>query len=209
MRPVAHSDLVIHPGQDLASLLGAVFIAYALIVYPVIGLLGGHPLRPLPVFGQALPTVIFFFALLLWSRPPAPKYLLVVPLAWVLVAASPELGKGVAADCGLVVVATITAGLLIWRDPTLTWRTVTAGLLLAVMIAWYGHDIVLIGAALVLVAVTLAQSHRQPRSPHARPDPPAPDGQVEGRLASARPALRSVAQQVTPGSCARWVPSPA
>jgi len=153
--------------------------------------------------------VIFFFALLLWSRPPAPKYLLVVPLAWVLVAASPELGKGVAADCGLVVVATITAGLLIWRDPTLTWRTVTAGLLLAVMIAWYGHDIVLIGAALVLVAVTLAQSHRQPRSPHARPDPPAPDGQVEGRLASARPALRSVAQQVTPGSCARWVPSPA
>ena len=31
--------------------LGGVFIAYALIGYPVIGLLGGHPLRDLPVFG--------------------------------------------------------------------------------------------------------------------------------------------------------------
>lgn len=34
---IAHSDLVIRPGWNLASLLGAAFIVYALVVYPAIG----------------------------------------------------------------------------------------------------------------------------------------------------------------------------
>jgi hypothetical protein len=48
---VVRSDLVIRPRKDLVSGLGAVFIAYALIGYPLIGLAGGHALRTLPVLG--------------------------------------------------------------------------------------------------------------------------------------------------------------
>jgi hypothetical protein len=47
-------------------------------------------------------------------------------------------------------------------------------LLFALMIAWSGHEDVLMGLAVVLVAVTLAQvinGHRRP--PHGRPIPPA------------------------------------
>ena len=89
---VARSDLVIRPRRDLASVLGGVFIAYALIGYPVVGLLGGHPLRELPVFGLApCASVTFLFGLLLWARPPVPKYLLLVPLAWALNAAPPDM----------------------------------------------------------------------------------------------------------------------
>jgi hypothetical protein len=55
-------------------------------------------------------------------------------------------------------VAVITVGVLIWRDRTSIRQTVAAGLLLAVMIAFSGHSDVLIGIALVLVAVTFAQT---------------------------------------------------
>lgn len=78
------------------------------------------------------------------DRPPAPKYLLLVPLAWSLVTAPPALGSGIVTDLGMVL-ATVTterrrgkrwapremrcgAGLLIWRDRTSAWQTVAAGL---------------------------------------------------------------------------------
>ena len=69
----------------------------------------------------------------------------------------------------------ITAGLIIWRDRTScpAWQTVTAGLLLALMIAWSGLEDVLTGLALILVAVTLTQAIRaHPRPSHAAPIPP-------------------------------------
>jgi len=177
---VARSDLVIRPRRDLASALGALLIGYALALYPLIGLLGGHPLHTLPVFGLApCPTVTFFFGLLLWARPPAPKYLLPLPLAWALVAAPPDIARGVTADYGMLVAALITAGVIIWRDRAWgpAWQSATAGLLLALMIAWSGHDNVLIGVAVVLVALALAQAvHGHPRSPQAGASPPARTG---------------------------------
>ena len=172
---VARSDLVIRPRWDLASGLGAVFIAYALIGYPLVGVLGGHALRAVPVFGVSpCASVIFFFGLLLWAVPPAPTYVLLLPLAWALGAAPPDLSRGVAADYGMLVAALLTAGVIVWRDRTSSpaWQTVTAGLLLALMIAWSGHEDVLAGLAVALAAVTLVQAikgHHQP--PPAGPVP--------------------------------------
>jgi MFS superfamily sulfate permease-like transporter len=100
---------------------------------------------------------------------------LLPPLAWSLGAAPPDLARGVAADYGMLIAALITAGLIIWRDRTSSpaWQTVTAGLLLALMIAWSGREDVLAGPALVLVAVTLVQAIKgHARPPHARPIPP-------------------------------------
>ena len=62
------------------------------------------------------------------------------------------------ADFGLILAGVTTAGLLIWRDRTSSWQTVVAGLVLAAMIAGSGHGDVLMMAALVLVAVTFAQT---------------------------------------------------
>ena len=176
-------DLVIRPRWDLSSGLGAVLIAYALIGYPLVGMLGGHALRTVPVFGVSpCASVIFFFGLLLWAVPPAPRYVLLVPLAWSLGAAPPDLSRGVAADYGMLVAALITAGLIIWRDRTSSpaWQTVAAGLLLALMIAWSGHEDVLAGLAVVLVAVMLVQAikgHHRP--PHAGPIPSAQAGKLK------------------------------
>ncbi len=156
---IVRRDLVFAPRWDLASVLGAVFMFYALVAYPIIGVLGGHPLRTLPVFGLApCPTVIFAFGLLLWARPPAPKYVLLLPLAWALNATPPNLAMGNVPDFVLILVGVITVGLIIWRDRTSSWQTVAAGVLLAVMIAFSGQDVELIGIALVLGVVTFVQT---------------------------------------------------
>ena len=61
-----------------------------------------------------------------------------------------------------------------------TWETVAAGLLFAVMIAFSGHDNVLIGVAVVLLAVTLAQATiGRLQRPHAGPVPPRGPGRLK------------------------------
>ncbi len=148
---IVRRDLVFAPRWDLSSVLGAVFISIALVGFPIVELLSGYTLHSLTVFGLSpCTTVIFFFGLLLWARPPTPKYLLLLPLAWALDSAPTDLTLGI--------VAAITVGVLIWRDRTSIRQPVAAGLLLAVMIAFSGHSDVLIGIALVLVAVTFAQT---------------------------------------------------
>jgi Family of unknown function (DUF6064) len=152
-------DLVFAPHWNLASVLGALFMCYALVAFPLIGLLSGMPLRSLPVIGFApCPTAIFAFGLLLWARPPAPIYLLPIPLAVALGTAAGSMATGIVPDFALILTGAITAGVLIWRDRTSSWQTVVAGLVLAVMIAFSGHDDWLMVIGLILVAVTLAQA---------------------------------------------------
>ena len=101
---IARRDLVIRPRRDLSSGLGAAFIGYALIGYLLVGVLGGHALRIVPLFGVSpCATVAFFFGLLLWAIPPAPKYLLLMPLAWALLGTefSPQSFAPSGTDLGL------------------------------------------------------------------------------------------------------------
>jgi hypothetical protein len=77
------------------------------------------------------------------------------------------MATGVVVDIGMLVAAVIATGLIIWRDRASgpAWHTVTAGLLFALMTAWSGHDTVLIGIAVVLLAWMLVQAivgHHRP-----------------------------------------------
>ncbi len=142
---------VFAPRWDLSGVLGAVVMGIGLVGFPFVELLSGYPLHSLTLFGLSpCTTTIFFLGLLLWAQPPAPKYLLLLPLAWALTSAPDDLTLGI--------VAVIVVGVIIWRDRTSIWQTVAAGVLLAAMIALSGHDDVLIGIALVLVAATFAQT---------------------------------------------------
>jgi Family of unknown function (DUF6064) len=175
-------DLVIRPRWDLSSGLGAVFIAYALIGYPLVGVLGGHALRVVPLFGVSpCASVTFFFGLLLWAVPPVPAYLLFLPLAWALNAAPSNMATGVVVDYGMLAAALVTTGWILWRDRAAgsAWRTVTAGLLFALMIAWSGHDQILMGLAVILVAVLLAPALTGHRAPRVRPGPPPHPGKLK------------------------------
>jgi hypothetical protein len=94
----------------------AVFILYAL-AYPALVQLTGHEPPRAPLFGVPCPTALLTAGLLLATEPPAPRGLLVIPVAWSLLAGTAALLLGVtpdlmlfAAAAALVVDAAFAAG---------------------------------------------------------------------------------------------------
>jgi hypothetical protein len=124
---VARPGLTFRAGADARSLVGWLFVAYAMVVYPIIGTLLGHGYPRSPVFGVApCPTAIFTFGLLLWTTAKVPKYALAIPLLWALVGFTAALTLGIREDTGLLVAGVVGTILLIWRDrgapPERHWR---------------------------------------------------------------------------------------
>jgi hypothetical protein len=101
-------------------LVGACFILYAMVVYPLLGLGFGHSYPKAPMFGVApCPTTIFTFGLLLWTTRPVPAYLLIIPLAWSLIGMSAAVNLGVPQDYGLVVAGILGTVLILIRNRNL------------------------------------------------------------------------------------------
>ena len=101
------------------ALTGIVLIVYAMLVYPLIGMLLGHGYPRSPSFGVApCPTTIFTFGLLLLTTARVPKTLLVIPFLWSLLGFSAALSLGIREDFGLILAGVLTVGLLLWRDRT-------------------------------------------------------------------------------------------
>jgi Family of unknown function (DUF6064) len=115
---VIRQDLRFEPKLTSVSAVGWALIGYALVVYPLLGLVAGHVYPRQPMFGVApCPTVIFSFGLLLLTEPPVSKYLLVVPLVWAVTSGlSAPLNFGIYEDLGLVTAGVVGTALLIWRD---------------------------------------------------------------------------------------------
>jgi hypothetical protein len=84
--------------------LAFVLFAYALAVYPILGLAKTHPYPETPLFGVApCPTTIFTLGLLLLAAHPRPLLLGAVPLIWSVIGASAALLLHVPQDLGLLV----------------------------------------------------------------------------------------------------------
>lgn len=95
-------------------MVGAGFLLYALVVYPLLGWWFGHEYPRTPVFGVApCPATIFTFGLLLWACRPVPWHVVVIPFLWSLLGVSAALQLGVPEDYGLGiagVVGTVLVG---------------------------------------------------------------------------------------------------
>lgn len=115
---VLRSDVRFERRLTSASVLGWAMIAYALVLYPLLGLLAGHVYPRQPMFGVApCPTVIFTFGLLLLTATRVPKYLLLIPFAWAVTSGlSAPLNFGIYEDIGLVAAGLIGTAVLVWRD---------------------------------------------------------------------------------------------
>lgn len=83
-------------------------IAYGLVIYPLIGLLGSHPYPMTPLFGVApCPTTIFTLGILLLSN--ASWRLFVIPLVWSAIGGSAAVLLAVPQDYGLILAGAIAA----------------------------------------------------------------------------------------------------
>lgn len=90
---------------DARGFAGAALIAYSLVVYPLLGHFLGHRYPASPTFGVPCPVTIYTFGVLLWAEGRVPARLLLVPLAWSLVATSAAFELGMREDFGLIAAA--------------------------------------------------------------------------------------------------------
>ena len=84
-------------------MVSVALISYALMVYPLLGVLFGHVYPAAPTFGAPCPTTIFTFGVLFLLREPFPRYVLVIPILWAGIGGSAAFSLGVAEDYGLIV----------------------------------------------------------------------------------------------------------
>ena len=105
--------------------VGWLLLAYALVGYPVIGLLAGQRYPAFPTFGLPCPITIFTFGILLLV-PGLPRAVIVLPLLWSAIGSLAAFRLGVVEDYGLPVAA--LAALIFTlseRVPMTTHRSVT------------------------------------------------------------------------------------
>jgi hypothetical protein len=92
---------------------GAVLIAFALIIYPLLGFIFGHFYPTSPTFGLPCPTTIFTFGILIWHDKRITLSILIIPSIWAIIGLFAALQLGVWEDTGLLV-AGILATLVIF-----------------------------------------------------------------------------------------------
>ncbi len=115
---VARNRLSFRASRNFYGILGAMFIAYALAIYPLIGYALGRIFPSSPTFGVPCPTTIFTFGLLLWTDKKVPLSLLIIPVLWSIVGTSAALNFGIKEDFGLLVAGMIGTAFIIRRNLT-------------------------------------------------------------------------------------------
>ncbi len=106
-------DLRFAAGADLRTALGLGLIAYAMLVYEVLGYWSGHGLMTGPLFGVApCPTTIFTIGILLLMRGAPRAWLSVIPVIWAVIGSTGAVLLNVPEDFGLAIAAALLVGVL-------------------------------------------------------------------------------------------------
>jgi hypothetical protein len=116
---VVKNRLSFRASRRFDGILGAVFIAYALVIYPLISYGLGRIFPSIQTFGVPCPITIFTFGLLLWVDKKISLSLLIIPVLWSIVGTSAALSFGVKEDFGLLVAATMGTAAIVRHNLTL------------------------------------------------------------------------------------------
>lgn len=109
---IVRSDLYFDGQSGANRLVGTLFIVYAILIYPMLGMSTGHSYPYSPTFGLPCPTTIFTFGLLLRSGRTVPLYILPVPAIWSLLGFSAAFLLGIREDIGLLIAGVVGSVLL-------------------------------------------------------------------------------------------------
>lgn len=102
-------DVRYNGGYD--SLAGMGLILYALVIYPLLGVVLGHTYPAAPTFGAPCPTTIFTLGILL-LMPTLPWWILIVPGLWAVIGFNAALTFSVYEDYGLLLSGILAIGLM-------------------------------------------------------------------------------------------------
>jgi hypothetical protein len=110
------SNISIEFRSNLYSIIGIIFIIYAMVGYQLLGYFLGHVYPKFFSFGLVpCPTTIFTFGIFLMTDKKFPKYYLIVPLIVTLVGFL-AVYKGIFEDIGLIIAGILGTILIIRRD---------------------------------------------------------------------------------------------
>jgi len=100
-----------------AALVGLVFVFYAAVLYPIIGISTGHEYPRLPTFGLTpCPVTIFTLGLLLLTVSPVPASTWIVPALWSLIGGTAAFLLDVPQDWALLFSGFLAIPLIVLRD---------------------------------------------------------------------------------------------
>jgi hypothetical protein len=102
--------------STIFGITGILFIAYGLVIYPLLSYAFGHVYPQAPTFGLPCPTTIYTFGVLLLSRNKIPWYILVIPFLWSLIGFSASVNLSVKEDYALVVAGILATGMLLFKQ---------------------------------------------------------------------------------------------
>ena len=116
LRGVITSDLSISLRANLHSMIGLLFVIYAMAGYQVFGYFLGHTYpKFFPLGLVPCPTTIFTFGFFLMTTKRFPKYFLIIPFI-VAIVGFLAIYKGVLEDIGLIIAGFLGTVLLLQRD---------------------------------------------------------------------------------------------
>lgn len=102
--------------RDAYSVVGLLFIAFAMIGYPVLGYFIGHRYPQSPPFGLTpCPLSVFTFGLLLLADSRVPKWVLAIPFLYALGGILP-VSIGVIEDLAMLVAGVAGSAMILHRD---------------------------------------------------------------------------------------------
>jgi hypothetical protein len=113
---VIQKQVEFHLAQNIYIIIGLLLIAYALIIYPLIGTYLGHGYPRLPTFGLPCPTTIFTFGIFLMADKKFPLLLLVIPLIWSIIGFFAALSLGITEDYILLLAGVAGTALIIMKN---------------------------------------------------------------------------------------------
>jgi hypothetical protein len=117
---VVRDGLRFAPRRDMASVVGAAFILYSAIVYPLLGVATGHVWPAMPMFGVTpCPVTIFTFGALLFGTHRFSYWLVAIPVVWSLIGGSAAILLDVPQDWGLLVSGLIAVPLVVAKNRAL------------------------------------------------------------------------------------------
>ena len=103
-------------GRDAYAVVGLLFIAFAMIGYPVLGYFIDHRYPQSPPFGLTpCPLSVFTFGLLLLADSKVPKRILAIPFLYAIGGIMP-VSIGVTEDLAMIVGGLVGTAMILYRD---------------------------------------------------------------------------------------------
>jgi hypothetical protein len=102
--------------SDTFCIVGALFVFYAMVLYPVLGYIFGHRYPYSPTFCLPCPLTIFTFGLLLWNEKKLPLFILFIPFLWSIIGFTAALSLGIYEDIGLLIAGVVASLMIVVRN---------------------------------------------------------------------------------------------